>query len=204
MTALVRRPAERRDTGAVAVVLGRAFHDDPVYRYAIPDPRRRAEVLPGLMSTMVTRLHAGMGPTDVVEAGAHVVGVAAWDDPGRVAAGPWRSLRALPGLVRALGSRLTAFGELGAALERARPGAPHRYLFHLGTDPGWRGHGVGTALLTPRLAEADARGETVYLETRPENVGYYRRFGFTVVGDIPFPHVPLVAMSRSAHRLGDT
>lgn len=197
MIDLVRRPATRRDVPAVCVVLARAFHDDPVYRFAVPDPQRRAQVLPGLMRTMITRLHAGMGPTEVIEAEGHVVGVAAWDAPGRVAPGTRRSVRALPGLVRALGPRLPAFGELGTALERARPHVPHRYLFHLGTDPGWWGHGVGTALLRPGLAAADAHGDPVYLETRPENVGYYQRFGFAVVGEIPFPEVALIAMSRS-------
>ncbi|GLZ45934.1 GCN5-like N-acetyltransferase [Actinomycetospora sp. NBRC 106375] len=196
MTTFRPRPAERRDVGAISVVLARAFQDDPVYRFAIPDPRRRAQVLPGLMRTMVTVMHAGMGPTEVVDVDGHVVGAAAWDDPGAVEPGPWRSARALPGLVRAVGSRLTAFGELGAALEHARPTTPHRYLFHLGTDPGWWGHGVGTALLRPALAGADARGETVYLETRPENVGYYERFGFAVAGEIPSSPVPLVGMSR--------
>lgn len=181
----------------MSVVLARAFHDDPVYRFAIPDPARRERVLPGMMRTTITVLHAGMGPTDVVEHQGHVVGVAAWDAPGEVEPGPWRSARALPGLVRAVGSRLAAFGELGAALERARPEEPHHYLFHLGTDPGWWGHGVGTAILRPVLAEARARGELVHLETRPENVGYYERFGFSVVDEIAFSGVDLVAMSRS-------
>jgi ribosomal protein S18 acetylase RimI-like enzyme len=197
VTALVRRPAERGDVAAVSSVLARAFHDDPVYRLAIPDPARRERLLPGLMRTLVTVLHGGMGPTEVIETQGHVVGVAAWNAPGAVTPGRWRSVRALPGLVRAVGPRLPAFGEFGAAVERARPDVPHRYLFHLGTDPGWWGQGVGTALLRPVLADAEARGELVYLETRPENVPYYERFGFVVVGEIAFPDVPLVAMSRS-------
>jgi ribosomal protein S18 acetylase RimI-like enzyme len=197
VTALVRRPAARRDVPAVSGVLARAFHDDPVYRFAIPDPEQRARLLPGLMRTLVTVLHRGMGPTDVVEAGGHVVGVAAWHEPGAVAPGRWRTARALPGLVRAVGARLPSFGEFGSALEHARPDEPHRYLFHLGTDPGWWGRGVGTTLLRPVLANADAHREPVYLETRPENVGYYERVGFVVVGDIAFPDVPLVGMQRS-------
>lgn len=197
MTDLQRRPARRDDVPAMTVVLARAFHDDPVYRFAIPDPARRARALPGLMRALNFVLHAGMGPRDVVVAGGHVVGVAVWDDPGRVAAGALASVRALPGLVQAVGGRLVMFGEFGEALEHHRPTEPHRYLFHLGTDPGWWGQGVGTALLTPVLADADARGELVHLETRPENVGYYRRFGFDVTGDVGFPDVELVTMGRS-------
>ena len=56
---------------------------------------------------------------------------------------------------------------------------------------------MGTALLRPVLADADERGELVHLETRPDNIGYYRRFGFAVTGRIAFPGMALVAMTRS-------
>ncbi len=196
MTDLQRRPARPADVPAMCGVLARAFHDDPVYRFAIPDPARRARALPGLMRTLVVVLHADMGPTEVAVAGGHVVGVAAWHDPGAPAPGHARTARALPGLARATRGRLPAFGAFADTLEAHRPEEPHRYLFHLGTDPGWWGQGVGTTLLTPVLAGADARGELVHLETRPENVGYYRRFGFDVTGEVDTA-VALVTMGRS-------
>lgn len=49
------------------------------------------------------------------------------------------------------------------------PVTPHRYLFHLGTDPGWWGRGVGSALLRPVLEDASS---LVQLETKPGNIGY--------------------------------
>ena len=197
MTEVHCRRGGRDDVPAVAVVLARAFQDDPVYIHALPDPEQRAQALPHLMRALVTRLHGGMGHLDVAEAGGHLVGVAAWDAPGQVSPGPWRLARALPSMLRAAGRGIARLVEMADALEHVRPDEPHHYLFHLGTDPGWWGRGVGTALLAPTLADADRRGEPCHLECKPGNVGYYERFGFTVAAEIDFGPVELFAMTRS-------
>jgi ribosomal protein S18 acetylase RimI-like enzyme len=187
-------PGERR---AVVALLARAFADDPVYAWTIPDQRRRRRRLPRLMATIVDVLHAGMGPIEVARTDAGLVGVAAWDEPGQVDPGRRRGLRALPVMAWAMGRRLPGFGELGGALASLRPTEPHWYLFHLGVEPGWQGHGVGTALLRPGLARCDAEHRLAHLECKPGNVAYYRRFGFEVADAVPFAGVDLVTMTRS-------
>ena len=59
---------------------------------------------------------------------------------------------------------------------------PHWYVMVLGVSPEARGTGLGRALLETILAEADALGVPVYLETaQPRNVTFYQHMGFTLV-----------------------
>jgi ribosomal protein S18 acetylase RimI-like enzyme len=58
----------------------------------------------------------------------------------------------------------------------------------LGVDPPRQGQGVGSALMAPVLARADAAAQPCYLETNKEiNVKLYTKHGFEVQfeGDIP-------------------
>ena len=60
---------------------------------------------------------------------------------------------------------------------------PHAYLSLLATHPDRRGHGVAQALVREVLADLDARGIPVYLEsTNPANDHRYERLGFSPVG----------------------
>jgi ribosomal protein S18 acetylase RimI-like enzyme len=61
---------------------------------------------------------------------------------------------------------------------------PHAYLSLLATHPDHRGHGIAQALVRTVLADLDARGIPVYLEsTNPGNDHRYERLGFTRVGE---------------------
>ena len=71
--------------------------------------------------------------------------------------------------------------------ERHAPG-PHWYLMVIGVDPAHAGQGVGSALIRPVLARADAEGVACYLETaQPANVAFYRRLGFRVLDEVVEP-----------------
>ena len=74
--------------------------------------------------------------------------------------------------------------------ERRRRHAPglHFYLAALGVEPERQGEGIGTALVQPALAMADADGIAAYLETATgRNVLLYERLGFTVVEELTLP-----------------
>jgi len=65
----------------------------------------------------------------------------------------------------------------------------HWYLATLGVDPPRQGQGIGSALLRPMLARADAEGLFCYLETeKEENVPFYRRHGFEVAAEHDLPN----------------
>jgi len=64
---------------------------------------------------------------------------------------------------------------------------PEKRHWHLGpvaVDVHLQGRGIGSMLMRAFCERMDAAGEDAYLETdKPENVRFYERFGFEVVGE---------------------
>jgi ribosomal protein S18 acetylase RimI-like enzyme len=78
-----------------------------------------------------------------------------------------------------------------ARIDAHHPQEPHLYLSVLGTDPSAQGRGIGSALLTPALAQCDADGVPAYLESSKErNVAFYARHGFRVTEELDLPRGP--------------
>jgi ribosomal protein S18 acetylase RimI-like enzyme len=86
-----------------------------------------------------------------------------------------------------------------AALDAAHPSEPHDFLHTIGVDPRAQRRGAGSALLHHLVAKAERREAPIHLTTSaPENLPYYRRFGFEVDGESTLPRsVPLWSMLRS-------
>jgi predicted N-acetyltransferase YhbS len=85
-------------------------------------------------------------------------------------------------------------------MKQHHPEEPHWYLAVIGSDTTVRGRGFGQALMRSRLDRCDAEHSPAYLESsKPENVPYYERFGFTVMGEIVLPNggPPLWPMWRA-------
>ncbi|MFG2089058.1 MULTISPECIES: GNAT family N-acetyltransferase [unclassified Spirillospora] len=182
------RPVTASDTAAVAAVLGRAFDDDPVWRWLLPDDASRVRRLTGLFAIMLRRVHLPHGTTEATGRDGTAEAAALWDPPGR-----WhvpvrtQAAQAVP-LLRVLGTRVPATLRTLGAIEEQHPREPHWYLAVLGTDPPAQGGGLGGALLRSRLDRCDAEGVPAYLESSKErNVPYYERFGFTVTRELALP-----------------
>jgi ribosomal protein S18 acetylase RimI-like enzyme len=171
---------------AAAAVQARAFFDDPLFAFVLPDERIRAERLRWLMrvgivlGTQLGHVHTTLGD---------MVGHAVWLPPGHTDIADDRMSEA--GFVdpeQRIGD--LSLGRFGAFLEQATathhrllPHA-HWYLLILGVDPPQQGRGLGGALLAPTLTRADAEGLPCYLETATErNVTFYRRHGFEVADE---------------------
>jgi ribosomal protein S18 acetylase RimI-like enzyme len=185
------RRAEAADLPGLAGMLTRAFHDDPVARWACP----RDELRPW----MLERFH-GARDRQMLRAGE--IWMSEGGESAAVWAAPdaWRSslrddldfarstLR--PSLLRR--APLVGYGLLGVE-RRHPPKPPHWYLATLGTDPAAQGRGLGTAVLAPVLEECDRDGVAAYLESSKErNVDYYARFGFRVTEEVRLPRGPRV------------
>jgi GNAT superfamily N-acetyltransferase len=64
---------------------------------------------------------------------------------------------------------------------RLDPEDPHLHLGPIGVAPALQGHGIGTALMQRYLEQLEREKTAGYLETdRPENVEFYKKFGFAV------------------------
>lgn len=191
--------------GQAAEVLGRAFHDDPMSRYLVPDDAKRARLLPIFFSIQVQYcLRYGEVYTN-----PGLDGVACWLSPsntvptfGRLARVGVRSpgVRRVPCEFGLSGLRryLDAERYSGDIHRRAAPEL-HWYLWIIGVEPACQGKGIGGLLMQPVLARASAQGLPCYLETNnADNVPFYQKYGFRVVsdGEIPGRGLRVWAMLR--------
>jgi GNAT superfamily N-acetyltransferase len=181
-------PAQRSDVGQMSVVLARAFYDDPVMSWMVPDDRTRLKAL--------TRAFAGLARLHFLSRGASEVGrrdgavgaATLWDPPGQRKGSRLEELIMMPAMLWAFGSRVPATVRVMELMEKHHPEEPHWYLMAIGSDPAVRGAGYGQALMRSRLDRCDAEGVPAYLEnSNPKNESYYLRFGFEVTGEIKLP-----------------
>jgi ribosomal protein S18 acetylase RimI-like enzyme len=182
------RPATRADIDALSAALGRAFFDDPVMRWMLPDSALRRRKLHRLFAAMTRYHHLSRGGVEVAPDGDGIGGAALWDPPGQWKTSRIDELRAMPTLLLTFGASLRRGLEVEELMKEAHPGEPHWYLAVIGSDPTVRGKGFGQALMRSRLDRCDAEHAPAYLESsNPDNVPYYERFGFEVTGEIELP-----------------
>jgi ribosomal protein S18 acetylase RimI-like enzyme len=174
----VRLPSDR--FGDASTVLARAFQDDPAWGWVLPNPRRRAALLPWLFQTGFEIADAEVWTTE-----GEIHGVARWLPPGRPNVHVGSMLRALvatPLRVREATNRFFAYGRAVESFRARAVPEPHWYLAGIGVDPPYQQRGIGSALLDPGLTAADAAGLPCALLTNAEqNLAFYRHRGFEVV-----------------------
>lgn len=188
MSGIEVRPARRPDITALARVLGRAFHDDPVMRWLQPDATRRTAALPGFFAAVARHHFLASSASEVAVSDAGIGGAALWDPPGRWQQTSREQIVMLPAVVRSFRGRLGAARALAEQMKAVHPEEPHWYLAILGSDPSVRGAGFGAALMRSRLERCDAEAAPAYLESsNADNIAFYHRFGFEVTGEIVIP-----------------
>jgi ribosomal protein S18 acetylase RimI-like enzyme len=189
---------ERRQLGEASDVLARAFYDDPAWVWLIPDPVKRAQVLPWLFRIGFEATNA-----DVYSTAGAIHGAARWLPPGRPSMRVGSTLRALVTVPIRLGGATAPFLAYGRAVEQLRaevaPG-PHWYLAGIGVEPAAQRRGIGAALLAPGIEAARRDGVPAVLLTNNEaNLSFYEGNGFRVVkeGSTPQDGPHAWAMVRS-------
>jgi ribosomal protein S18 acetylase RimI-like enzyme len=182
------RPARKDDVRDLSRTLARAFYDDPVMIWLLPDEKRRTGQLDRLFATMTRHHHLARGGVEVAGDGPGVGAAALWDPPNQWQETRGGQLAMTPTFVRVFGLRSMRGRAVQELMKRAHPEEPHWYLAVIGSDPTVRGQGFGQALMRSRLERVDAEHAPAYLEsTKPENVPYYERFGFSVTREIVLP-----------------
>jgi ribosomal protein S18 acetylase RimI-like enzyme len=178
------------------------MRDNPLHVAAYgPDERRRrarhAHLLTGRL---------GVAPTLALTGafrGGLLVGVCGAAPSGTCRLSTAQQLGMLPALARlgpAAAGRVIAWTRAWA---RHDPTTPHVHLGPVGVDAHLQGRGIGTALLAHHCRRLDAEGQVGYLETdRPENVSFYSRFGYAVVGEEAVLGVPNWFMLRTPSPAG--
>jgi ribosomal protein S18 acetylase RimI-like enzyme len=167
-----------------AMIFARAFQNDPFYTCALPDPARRARVLPWLQERLL-RYGLRYG---AVYTTPSLEGVAIWLGPQHPTIRVLGALQtglfllpmhlSLPEFRRSL--RLSNYAD---RLHAASIAGPHLYLLQIGVEPSLQGQGIGWALTRQGLQQADRQALPCYLDTYNEgNIPSYERNGFTIVG----------------------
>jgi GNAT superfamily N-acetyltransferase len=163
-----------------------AFLTDPPARFAWPSPHEYLQAMP-----LATREFAGAcfehGTAYVT---ADFCGAALWLPPGVQPDGEAveRVFRdtAEP---KHLDDLLSTFEKM----DQSHPKEAHWYLPQIGVDPNAQGKGIGAKLMSYALDRCDREQAPAYLEaSKPQNIPFYLRFGFEVIGEIQVGAAPLV------------
>ena len=173
-----------QDVPACAEILADAFQDDPFQSYAVPDPLARREIARAQFRAYVRYARtSGLALTTTGER----LGAALWLRPGEEEPGPEHPAAAdFEALTRSLGpeaaSRSLRIAQWLAGIRAQAAGPSFWYLMVLGVRADCRRRGIGSALVRPVLALADAEHVPCYLETvQPGNRAFYERLGFRLV-----------------------
>jgi ribosomal protein S18 acetylase RimI-like enzyme len=198
MSPVDARRATRTDIPALSATLGKAFFDDPVMRWILPDDEARRQKLHWLFAALTRYHHLSRGGVEVATDGTAIDAAALWDPPGQWRQTVGEQLRAMPRLLATFGLSITRGLVVEEMMAKVHPEEPHWYLAIIGSDPHVRGKGFGNVLMRSRLDRIDAEHAPAYLESsNPDNVPYYERFGFEVTGEIAVPDGPrLIPMWR--------
>ena len=193
------------DQSPVIAALARAFYDDPLFGFFVPDLVKQHKALVAFMSSGVK----DAAPFDeiwVAHADGKVACAAVWLPPGGYPRSVKREVmtyvRTAPTLVQC-GPRIGRAFALLSAVDKAHHALhePHYYLAILGTDPQYQRTGAGTAVLAPVLERCDTEGLPAYLETqKEENLAYYARHRFDLVQKIEIEGCPPVWTLRREPR----
>lgn len=176
------RSAKWRDAAALSETLARAFFDDPLIHYLLPDERLRPEKMRRLFK-LLFKLALPHGACDMT---GNCEAAALWRPPHRWHVPLHQYITNGREFLRIFGPA-TALNALRAMdrIESRHPKEPHYYLQVIGTDPDKQGKGYGGAVMRRQLAIADEAGLPAYLESSKErNIPIYRSFGFEVTGEI--------------------
>ena len=171
-------------------MFARAFQDDPLSTYWIPDARKRENLLAPIFEVIV---RYGVIWGEAYATSTDLEGVAAWHPPGKARMSMWATMRSggfslVPKVGISVISRMQSYDKYASALHHRHADFPHWYLAPIGVDPVFQGEGHGGTLMGAMFTRLDAEDLPCYLETHKEkNVEMYRHYGFTVVetGVIP-------------------
>ena len=172
------------DLDQAAMVAARAFHHDPFFEYLDPRGVTRARGLALFWRASIAAAGPRAEVTGARDRDGRLVGVSVVVPPGGWPLPAGAQARQMAGAARAMALRPTALVSglrYLLAIEAAHPREELWYLFLLVVDPSAQRGGIGAQLQESMLTRAAEEGRDCYLETqKPDNVPYYRRFGYEV------------------------
>ncbi|MGH8869444.1 MAG: GNAT family N-acetyltransferase [Actinomycetes bacterium] len=183
------RPATWPELPKLATALARAFQDDPVLAWIVPDPDGRRRVLPEFFGLVADTLQ----PYGRVYRDGLGSAGALWVPPGRPVVQEDQAGAFAARAADIIGPDAERGAAISEVIDAHHPNQPHAYLWYLGVAPEARNRGLGANMLAPMLARCDRDGTPAYLEaTSVRSRAFYQRHGFAVVDALSVPGGPPV------------
>ena len=160
--------------------LARAFASNPIHVAAFGRSLTKNERF------FETALTVMKGPKFVATDGSRIVGLVHWVHSSQCQISGIEKLRLIPLMVAKLGGGATVrVLSWLSHWSTHDPKEPHVHLGPIGVIPEVQGQRIGSRLMTRYCDALTERAEPGYLETdRPENVAFYRRYGFETTEEI--------------------
>ena len=173
-----------------AETLGRAFQNDPLFLYFIPDASERSKKASYIFQLL---LHGAVANGEVYANSPDMEGVAVWlpyldDEMASGRRGDSGGLSLIPEIGQEILGRVGNYSQYSRAMHTRYATFPHWFLAGFGVEPPLQGKGYGATLMRAMLARLDEEQMPCYLDTQNEkNVPMYQHFGFKVLeeGIIP-------------------
>jgi GNAT superfamily N-acetyltransferase len=182
------RKAVPEDLPELGSALSRAFLNDPLFVWAIPDDDLRQRLT---LEFFTLYAKAFLRHDETYTTGGDVVAAALWAPPGAVPVSD-EDAEELGGRIQELaGPDAPRFLGLSKLFDEHHPHGSYWYLQFMGVAPGWQGQGIGSALMAPVLERCDREGVRAYLDATSErNKRLYERHGFEAQDPFAAPGGP--------------
>lgn len=170
------REATIDEEPALSDALARAFYDDPVLGWLMPNEGKRLRRLRKFFGLDLRHMAFRRG---TVWRNEDRTGACLVMPPGEWRLPPLVAIGHTSGFLRVFGARLPVALALQSLMELRHLREPHHYVLAVGVVPELQGNGVGSALMRPMLDQCDAAGLPSYLEASSErSAALYERLGF--------------------------
>jgi predicted N-acetyltransferase YhbS len=188
-------PFDRSKTAPVSRALARAFVTNPAHIAAFGSSQLAKNE--AFFRVALTWLK---GTTLVATDDFRIVGAVHWVSSPACQFGRLEKLCMAPAMIAGFGmTSAMCVGSWLSAWAAEDPPEPHVHLGPIGVAPEAQGHRIGDTLMKAYLSELDRTRQPGYLETdRPENLAFYRRYGFELLRERAVLGVPNYFMSRKA------
>jgi len=194
MSNIIIDPLRSEQRDAAARVLARAFITNPLHIAAFGAPNFASNE-----TFFRAALAAMKGPKLVAVDSSRILGVIHWARSPNCQFSGAEKIRMAPAMLKGLGLLSSVkVGSWMATWSKHDPAEPHIHLGPIGVNPEAQGRGIGRRLMERYCEELDRAAVVGYLETdRPENVDFYKQFGFQVVETAPVLGVDNYFMRRA-------
>ena len=121
MAEIELRPTKRADVRSLSAVLARAFYDDPVMMFMLPDDKARVKALPRMFATLTRHHFLSRGASEVASRGGTIGAATLWDPPGQRKSSRMEGLMMMPMMAWIFRSRGRQTQALARSLRRPIP-----------------------------------------------------------------------------------